>query len=573
MQDDTRLGGAVLAAALMVTGALYLAPLAIDLPLLDPDEGLHAAIAQEMVERGDWVTPRLFGEAFLDKPILFFWAQAASLSLGGMNETAVRLPGLLFGLLGSLTTGLLGWRVGGPRCGALALVLHGTMVLPIALAQAAVHDVALVPWINLALLAWWQGLEARDSHRFWSQAIWAGLWLGLAILTKGLVGVVLAGLAYAGLVLCERRLAPRIVLGLIVSGLTALVVAAPWYLLMEQRNPGYLYYYFVERHLLGYVTHSQRHGGRPWWYYLPLWVGGGIPWALYVPVLLREQWLALRGAGVSSKTATPSPAVRLAGCWLVLGLAFLSLASSKLVTYLLPLFPPTAMLAADLWNRWMCGRLHPTLAWGMRRVLLAECLLGPVVLPCVLLVAGRNLGATFSPTAWLAAGVVSLVAWAPLVTWWRQQVPQSLCLVIGSLALIFAVTMSTIMPDLGPALSSREVARQINARSKFPDQLLIVEERFGSLVFYLDPRLRRDVDASRLRSITWYELQTLPRQSDDAWILLPNKRLPRAAEHLDLSAPGWDRLGHFRRYSGPAALAARLHPQSAPVLEIGARPR
>src|SRR5262249_19720976 len=78
--------------------ALYAVPLAFNLPLIDPDEGLHATISTEMLERGDFVVPRFLGQPFLDKPILFFFSQAVSLSIFGINEFAIRFPGQLFGL-------------------------------------------------------------------------------------------------------------------------------------------------------------------------------------------------------------------------------------------------------------------------------------------------------------------------------------------------------------------------------------------------------------------------------------------------------------------------------------------
>src|SRR6185295_17800154 len=91
----------------VIVAVLYVAPLLLDAPLTDPDEGLHAAISQEMVERGDLIVPRFLGRAFPDKPILFFWAQAASMRLFGMNTAAARLPGMVFAVLGIVTTGWL----------------------------------------------------------------------------------------------------------------------------------------------------------------------------------------------------------------------------------------------------------------------------------------------------------------------------------------------------------------------------------------------------------------------------------------------------------------------------------
>jgi 4-amino-4-deoxy-L-arabinose transferase-like glycosyltransferase len=110
-------------AALALVAAAYVLPLVVPVPLMEDDEGLHAAIAIEMVERGDWTVPRLLGEPFRDKPILYFWMQAASLTVFGASESAIRLPGTLTALAGVAAVGwmgqtLLGATVGRPRDGA-----------------------------------------------------------------------------------------------------------------------------------------------------------------------------------------------------------------------------------------------------------------------------------------------------------------------------------------------------------------------------------------------------------------------------------------------------------------------
>src|SRR5580704_6619305 len=181
------LSGLLLLAALVLMCPLLAAP---RIPLVDPDEGLHASVAQEMVERGDWIVPRQLQQPFVDKPILYFWAIAASLKLFGYSEAAVRLPGLLFGALGTATTAALAWRMLGRRTGLLAGIFYSSMVFPLVLTQLPAHDVALVPWINLALLCLWEADRCAGSTGFsrnagpaWFWTALCGVVLGLSILT------------------------------------------------------------------------------------------------------------------------------------------------------------------------------------------------------------------------------------------------------------------------------------------------------------------------------------------------------------------------------------------------------
>jgi 4-amino-4-deoxy-L-arabinose transferase-like glycosyltransferase len=312
-----------------MTAVLYVAPLFLGAPLTDPDEGLHAVISQEMVERGDVIVPRFLGQPFLDKPILFFWAQAASLRLFGMSTAAARLPGIIFALLGVATTGWLArtlaeddaGHVAQPDIGWMAATCYATMVLPFLLAQAPVHDIALVPFTNLAIgFLWRSGQTTGTAFR---ESLLAALCLGVSILAKGLEGLAIVGLGYGLYLIFVRAVTWRVILrGALVVAI-ALAVAAPWYLAMNAREPGYLHYYFFERHLLGFATDTQRHSGQRWWFYLPLVAAGGLPWL----VLVRSRHV-------------------LGWTWLVGAVALLTIASSKAVTYILPAMPAIAVLAA-----------------------------------------------------------------------------------------------------------------------------------------------------------------------------------------------------------------------------------
>src|SRR3954452_7692813 len=168
---------------------IYLYPLALRTPLMDPDEGIHATIEQEMVERGDYVIPRYLGEPFRDKPILYSATQAISLRIFGMNEAAVRLPGFLFALLGCATTALLAWRMFDAESVLYATLASLTLVLPAILTQSPAHDVALVPFINLFILSFWELKTATSERRRWTWVLVMSGSVALAILAKGLIGL------------------------------------------------------------------------------------------------------------------------------------------------------------------------------------------------------------------------------------------------------------------------------------------------------------------------------------------------------------------------------------------------
>ena len=445
---------------------LVAAPLAANAPLFDPDEGLHAAIAQEMVMRGDYVTPTFLGEPFLDKPILFFWAEALSLRLLGNHEAAVRLPPLLFGVLGMFGVAALGRVLADEKVGLLAGIVYGTMLLPLGVSEVAVHDVAVVPFMCLACV----GLVRRNL-------LLAGIALGLSILTKGLVAIVFTGILGLCLIVEDRTRMMRVTFFLAAATIIALLVALPWYLAMEHAHRGYLYYYFVERHLQGYLTATQRHAGRGWWYYLPIVVGGSLPWTGYLVSAVRH--------ARASRT-------RLVICaWFVIGLAFLSAGESKLVTYALPLFPALALLVADeIATR---GTIRSPLGYG---VLAASVTLLPI--GALALVAWKFGGVP--PAYWLITALASTaiaVVSAIVARSAARTLDREAALVLRLPAMALCGLM-IVTPRAAAWMSARDLAATLNAGSALPSRVVVLDERIGSLVFYLSPPLRAAATADRI---------------------------------------------------------------------------
>ncbi len=535
-------------AAALIAVAVFICPLGLGVPLVDPDEGLHAAIAQEMVERGDWITPRFQGEAFLDKPILFTWAQALSLKTFGMNAGAARLPGLLFGLAAMISTGIVGWRLYNPAAGWIAAMLYGTMVLPAILAQLPVHDVALIPLVSLGILLFWEADRATGFRQKAALTVAIGVLLGISCLTKGLVGVGLVGTVYGSYLLVTRRLTIEACIRGGAALAIAALVALPWYLAMEGRLPGYLHYYFVQRHLLGLATDTQRHAGKPIWYYLPILVGGAMPWGVYLAVAVRDWWAQRR----STEQRRPNGGTVLLWCWLIACTTLLSLAGSKLVTYIWPVLPAIAVLAASVWARLLNGSLSEVGRRWFGSNFASAGWMGPLLLPTALVVLHFVVDL---PVPWyvgVLAVLVGFSAWIPSWLWLKGRYEQALP--IGTLipAAHMLFLMAFVAPHMCEQFTARDLAEYLNRRGSIPAQMVLVEERIGSVIFYLDPDVRRQVRRGQIRGERACEIERLEDLKPDAVCALAESRVQDAREYLDLERGTWTSAGRFRLYSGRA---------------------
>jgi 4-amino-4-deoxy-L-arabinose transferase-like glycosyltransferase len=514
--------------------ALVLVPLAASAPLFDPDEGLHAAIAQEMVRSGDYITPRFLGTPFLDKPILFFWTEALSLRLFGMNEAAVRVPPLLFGILGMIGVALLARALFDERVAILSAIAYATMLLPLGVSEVAVHDVAVVPFMCGAA---WMLVTVFSGAGLLLPAIVAGVCLGLSILTKGLVGFAFTGIFAVCLVAARRAAAIRLAAALTIAGLVAIVIAAPWYIAMEHAHPGYLHYYFIERHLEGYLTATQRHAGRPWWYYGPIVVAGALPWTGYLAAAAR-----------SGRT---SPMRLVLWGWFALGLIFLSLAESKLVTYVLPLFPALAIVAAE------CATRLPTSKSGFAVLVFTFAALPAIGLVIVHLRFGGVRGWLWLPALLAALLVLDAAARVRRSPGYddfvRGLVWMSVCALIG---------MSIVTPRAANWMTGKDLARALNASGALPAHVSVLNERIGSVVFYLAPALRARLAPDTIRTESVSDaIQHVRTDPDDAIVAVRGTQLEKFGRLFASPPPAETTAGTFTLYrAGDLRAALKTHP-------------
>jgi 4-amino-4-deoxy-L-arabinose transferase-like glycosyltransferase len=570
-------------AGLVVLAALGLiCPLiaARSIPLVDPDEGLHASIAQEMVERGDWVVPRQLQEPFLDKPILYFWAIAASLKLFGNSEAAVRLPGFLFGMLGTITTVAVAWRTLGRRTGLAAGVFYASMVLPLALVQSPAHDVALVPWVNLALLCFWEADRAaffvqirgasQDKRipsrtpllRPWAWAALAGFLLGLSILTKGLTGIAIVGIAYGAYLMVARRLQWVHCLRGGLALLIAAAIGSTWYIAVELARPGFVRYYFFERHILGFLTNSQPHGAAPWWYYFPILLVGGLPWIGYLPVLLRDALDRRRRSEPPVADDIGRRPVLLIGCWFIGCTLFLTASHSKLITYIWPVFPAVAILAAIVWVRLTDGSISDVARRWVAVVVWCTCLLGPLALPVTFTITQIAVPTQFSTMAWAIAIAAGLTSLAPLWAWLAGRARLTVGFATATVCCQLAVLLWFAFPQTAEALSARELAMHFNQTRELPSRMMLSRERVGSVLFYLDPKLRAQLLPGQIANLDVGDPLPWPPMGTNEWIAIPERQVEAARRDFDLDPVPYRKVDGYRLFKRddlePHALVSRV---------------
>ncbi len=348
------LGGAI--------GVLWLAVLG-GRSLIGTDEGRYASLALAMFDSGDWLTPRLNGLLYFEKPPLQYWAGALSYEIFGVNAFAARLwPGLA-GLAVVALVGYTADRLWGRRSGVAAMLIAASTTWISANSHFLSLDMGLCAALTLTmcsvLLAQHSGLPSRQAGR-WMLAAWFGISVG--ILSKGVVAVLIPG---ATLVIHSlwrrdvdlwRHLRWR-------SGLAVvLIVAVPWFVLMSLRHPDFANFFFIHEHVERFLT-TEHHRTGSWWYFVPILLAGLLPWTAALPWLLKPH--------------RDDFALSFLLVWAAFVFVFFSFSGSKLPSYILPMFPALALLAA---RAFISGRPRafyaclavPTLLWAIALLSLPE---------------------------------------------------------------------------------------------------------------------------------------------------------------------------------------------------------
>jgi 4-amino-4-deoxy-L-arabinose transferase-like glycosyltransferase len=319
-----------------ICGMLFFAFLGVR-DIWDIDEGEHAAMAQTMLLSGDWITPVFNGIAFFDKPALFNWLNAFSFKLFGFTEFAARLPAALAGLGCVILAWQLGRRLFGEKAGFLAGLILATSLEFMILSRVVQYDIPFTFFVTLSLFCFAMGVHDPGKRRLYFICFYAAA--ALAVLTKGPIGVILPGMIVVIYLATTRRFHLLKEIQILPGIVIFITIVTPWFVLMEQANDGYLRYFILKQHLGNFLggegIMSPRHP-EPFYYYVPILLAGLLPWSALLPQSVIRGW--------QSSPNSSSELSRFLVIWVLATFVFFSAATSKLSTYLLPVFPACAIL-------------------------------------------------------------------------------------------------------------------------------------------------------------------------------------------------------------------------------------
>lgn len=438
--------------------------------VLESSEARYAEIGREMLAGGDWLHPRLLGIQHFHKPPLTYWLTAAGLGLFGGTAGAVRVLPVLAVLAQVALMYALGLLVFARdrRRALAAAVVYGTLPVVLVSALNVTTDAYLA---TLELLAAYAFLRYHTTPPGRPAARWLYLgWvaLGLGFLTKGPVAAVLPAMVLIGLHLTPEAPRRRWSWHHLAAGLLFGLVGLSWYLLLAADNPAFIRYFLFEHTVERFANAATFNRSKPWWFYLVLAPLGALPWsAALLTELGRTGW---RGLGRRWQPVLL--------WWVLVPLLFFSLSKSKLLLYVLPVFPGVALLTVELLGRRTDAVL---LRWYVGFTALFGLLLGGL---CLLPLYGPGFGLNPRPAValWPAGGILLLLF--THMFWEEVRVaPRLLVLTVLYTVGLLAAAKPLLGQIEAQANGSRPVAERLQALGLQKQPVLVYNELLPSLAF------------------------------------------------------------------------------------------
>ncbi len=472
--------------AVILVAYVYFAGLG-DYGFLDPDEGRYSEIPREMIEAGDYITPRLNYVKYFEKPILHYWLTAASFKLFGQNEFAGRLTPVLLGLLGCAVTSMLAYIITkDKRASFVSAMILASSTLWFGISRINITDMTLTFFFTLSLFFFRLWLE--DAQKF----LWLCMFyvsMALTVLTKGLIGVVLPGgiaVIYALMTKQGRKILTRIFSPTAI--IIFFVVNCIWFIPVCMANSDFFHFFFIREHFLRYTT-TIHERYQPFYWFIPVLLAGLVPYTgtLYdsIKAMFGRCRLISKADGI------------FLGLWFFMTFLFFSFSNSKLVTYILPCFPPLAILAGASLSSFEGKEFKPFIL--INALILIPLALTGIILPMLT----NDSGVMAMRTPALSLAVMLLVFTVSTFFLTRSKHALFITCILGILTM-YSASEAFIVE--GKLLSHKEAAAIIKTHE--PDDVIVFHHLMQGMNFYLE---RRTITAGTID-----ELEFGASQADDA---------------------------------------------------------
>ena len=423
--------------------------------LIPSDEGRYAEIAREMLVTGDWITPRYNGYKYFEKPPLQAWATAAAFQVFGIGDWQARLWTALTGFLTILIVGFTGARIFNARSGWLAAVVLASSPMWVISGHFNSLDMGLSSFLVAALcsLLIAQTSQNKNSCRNWMWACW--VFMALATLSKGVIGAAIPAMVLIAYSISAWDWKIWTRLRLFSGTILFFAITAPWFVLVAQRNPEFLEFFFIHEHLQRFTQDAHSRTG-PIYYFVPLLLIGLLPWALQIPGSLIQAWTERR------REFSPS---WLLVCWFVVIFAFFSVSHSKLPGYIIPVFPALALIIGNRLDRLLGHTNTMALPWKLQA-------LGFVLLGCIGFFFLDAIGKQARPdeieayaqyTYWVVAALIALVIFSAYASWQSKRNGIQSIVSFACGFFLCAIIAGTGHETLGRAVSGIDLVTRVKA--------------------------------------------------------------------------------------------------------------
>ncbi|MBU3609177.1 glycosyltransferase family 39 protein [Polynucleobacter wuianus] len=470
--------------------------------LIPSDEGRYAEMAREMLVTSDWVTPRYNGYKYFEKPPLQVWANAATFQVFGIGEWQARLWTALTGFLTILATAYTGTRIYSARAGWLAAVVLASSPMWVISGHFNSLDMGLSAFLVAALcsLLLAQTSHNKASSRNWMWSCW--VFMALATLSKGLIGAAIPAMVFIAysISVWDWKIWTR--LRLFSGTIIYLLITSPWFVMVAQRNPEFLEFFFIHEHFQRFTQDAHSRTG-PISYFVPLLLIGALPWILQIPGAITQAWQERRREFSSGWLLV---------CWFAIIFAFFSVSHSKLPGYIIPIFPALALLIGNRLDHLLGSTNSMALPWKLQTLGFALLgIFGFFFLDAIGKQARPDeIEAYAQYTYWVIAALIALISFSAFAALQSKRNGLQSIVSFASGFFLCAIIAGTGHETLGRAVSGIDLANRVKASIPGNVNFYSVRLLDHTMPFYLGRTMIMVEDPD--------ELQFGVNQQPDLWV-------------------------------------------------------